>query len=405
MATPRQRYIPELLEVHAADLAFLWDQRRDAMASRRHTLREFAELSDRLEAHVQGLLIAPPDALLALLQPQLQGDDRGEAFAAAYALLRLGQPMLTQRVLQAFAQAEGAALDGLCDALSTAPFDLFVGELQTLLDRAEPRTAVAAAVVLANHRLLTSQSARLPELLLHDDPRVCELAWRAATVTDARDPAPAHTRPFQHALNHPAPQVRHAAWAAAAWTGQAQAVPLLRHQAERGDAVALHWLAVLGGEEDVPLVQQAALALEDASACCRLLARFGHPSGLNALVRWMGDLPASPVRAVAAGEAFQRITGIEVHGERRQLPVADDADEFDREMSPLVWMPDAAKAQTVMEQKGAAWAEGSRWCQGLRLDVEATPSLLATVDLEQRWDMGARAAMVGRPVCPPQPVL
>lgn len=402
MATPRLRYLPELLEVHAADLAFLWDQRRDAMASRRHTLRAFGELNERIEAHLQGLLIAPPDALLALMRPQLAAEDRGEAFAAGFTLLRTNQPMLTALVLDAFESAHGAALDGLCDALSAAPFGAFIGELQSVFDRAEPRTAVAAAVVLANHRLLTSQSARLPELLLHDDPQVCELAWRAATVTDARDAAPAHTRPYQHALNHPSARVRHAAWAASAWTGQAQALPLLRHLAERGDAVALHWLTVLGTVDDVPLVQQAALALDDPAARCRVLARFGHPSGLNALVRWMEADDAA--RAAAAGEAFERITGIEIHGERRQLPAAQDADEFDREMAPLVWLPDVDKARALMDRHGAAWAEGARWCRGRRFDGESTPALLADVDLELRWDIGARAALAGQPVCPPPPV-
>ncbi|WP_395700740.1 HEAT repeat domain-containing protein [Aquabacterium sp.] len=402
MATPRQRYIPELLEVHAADLAFLWDQRRSAMASRRHTLREFGELNERIEAHLQGLLIAPPDALLGLLRPQLAADDRGEAFAAAFALLRANQPMLTALVLDAFERARGPTLDGLCDALSAAPFGSFIGELQSVFDRAEPRSAVAAAAVLANHRLLTSQSARLPELLLHDDPQVCERAWRAATVTDARDPAPAHTRPYQHALNHPSPRVRHAAWAAAAWTGQAQALPLLRHLAERGDAVALHWLAVLGGPDDVPRVQQAALALEDAPARCRLLARFGHPSGLNALVRWMASDDAA--RAAAAGEAFERITGIEVHGERRPLPVAEDADAFEREMAPLVWLPDADKARALIDRHGEAWAAGGRWCRGRRFDLEPSPALLADADLELRWDIGARAALADQPVCWPPPV-
>ncbi|MCK6434246.1 MAG: hypothetical protein L6Q68_14625 [Aquabacterium sp.] len=400
MASPRLRYIPELLEVHAADLAFLWEQRRDALTSRRHTLREFAELNGRIEAHLQGLLIAPPDALLALLQPQLASDDRGEAFAAAYALLRLDQPTISTLVLDAFEHARGPALAGLCDGLSAAPFSLVAGQLQRVLDQAEPGTAAAAAAVLANHRLLTRHSARLPELLVHDDPRVCELAWRAASSIDARDPGV--DRPYARALAHPSPRVRHAAWAAAAWTGQAQALPRLREATEQGDPCALHWLAVVGSAGDVPLVQRAALALNDAPACCRVLARLGHPSGLNALVRWMNN--DDIVRAAAAGEAFERITGIEVHGERRTFPVTEDADEFDREMAPLVWMPDVAKARALMDRHGHDWAAGERWCQGQRLDAAPSRELLAGVDLELRWDIGARAALAGTPICPPPPV-
>lgn len=398
----RLRYIPELLEVHREDLAFLWGQRREAIGSRLHTLRELNSLNERVEAHVQGLLVAPPEALVELLQPRLAEADRDEAFAAAFALLRLGRPPAAALVVTAFMQATGATLAGLCDALSAAPAGPFIDEMKSALDHAKPLTAASAAVVLANHRVLTGQARRLSALLAHEDPRVCELAWRAATLTDTRDATPAHTRPYQHALNHPSPQVRHAAWGAAAWTGQAQALPLLRHIAERGDAVALHWLAVLGGREDVPLIQRQALAIEDAEQRCGLLARFGHPSALNALVRWMDD--GQPRLAVAAGEAFTRITGIDIRGERRELPPDDADDEFAREMAPLVWLPDAAKARASMNQHGGDWAGGSRWCQGLRVDGELPADLLQQFDLEARWDAGARAAMAGSLLCSPPPV-
>ncbi len=398
----RMRYIPELLEVHREDLAFLWGQRREAIGSRLHTLRELTALNERVEAHVQGLLVAPPQALVEALQPQLAATERDEAFAAAFALLRLGQPKTTALVVTAFTQAAGETLAGLCDALSAAPPGAFIDGMKAALDHAPPLTAASAAVVLANHRVLTGQARRLPALLAHEDPLVCEPAWRAATLTDTRDATPAHTRPYQHALNHPSPQVRHAAWGAAAWTGQAQALPLLRHIAERGDAVALHWLAVLGGREDVPLIQRQALAIDDVEQRCALLARFGHPSALNALVRWMDD--SQPRLAVAAGEAFTRITGVDIRGERRELPPDEADDEFAREMAPLVWMPDAAKARASMNQHGGDWASGSRWCQGLRVDGELPADLLQQFDLEARWDAGARAAMAGNPVCSPPPV-
>ena len=402
MATARTRYIAELLPRHAEDLAFLWGQRRDALQSRRHTLREFAEIGERIEAHAQGLLVPPAAAVTALLAPQLASDDRDEAFAAGYALLRRADSGLTRQVIAAFARASGATLAGLRDAFSLAPFALFAGEMQAALDRARPHTAAAAAVVLANHRVLHGQAPRLAELVEHEDPEVCGWAWRAAGLADARGDSPAHTRPYQHALAHPVGWVRSAAWSAAAWTGQAQALPLLRHIAAQGDAVALRWLAVLGGPEDVPTLQRAALAIDDADARCRLLARFGHPSALNALVRWMSEPDVA--LAAASGEAFERITGIDLRARREPLPVPDGADDFEREMSPLVWLPDAAKARAAMDQHGAEWMQGTRWCQGRRVDADPAPDQLPAFDLEARWDIGARAAMAGRPVCVPPPV-
>jgi uncharacterized protein (TIGR02270 family) len=398
----RWRYIPELLDRHAEDLAFLAGQRRDALHSPRHTLREFGELNERIEAHLQGLLIAPAPELLKRLGPQLHGDDRDEAFAAAYALLRRAEPPTQRAVLAAFGQAGGASLLGLRDALSLAPIDAHQHELLTLAERAPPPVAAAAAVVLANHRQLDGALPRLQALLVDEDASVCRAAWLAALHADARAGAPAHKRPYQHALGHAAPAVRHAAWAAAAWTGQAQALPLLRHVAAGDDPVALHWLAVLGGIEDVPTVQRAALRLDDAQARCTLLSRFGHPSALNALVRWMGE--SDVALAAASGEAFTRITGIDVRGERRALPVPDDADEFEREMAPLVWLPDAQKARALVSERGAEWVAGPRWCNGLRVDGALPADALPPFDLQARWDIGARAALAGRPACSPPPI-
>ena len=98
MAAARTRLIADLLQVHVEDLAFLWGQRRDALGSRKHTLREYSELNERIEAHLQGLLVAEPAALVGWLQPRLAGGDRNEVFAAAYALLRLDESAATQAV-------------------------------------------------------------------------------------------------------------------------------------------------------------------------------------------------------------------------------------------------------------------------------------------------------------------
>ena len=402
MAVARARHIADLLQVHLEDLAFLWGQRREALGSRKHTLREYAELNERIEAHLQGLLVAEPAALVTWLRPQLIGDDRDEVFAAAYALLRLAEPASTHAVVVEFSRAAGPVLAGLRDALSFGPEALFAAEMQSALEQAKPITAVSAAVVLANHRLLDASSPRLARLLEDTDDAVCALAWRAATVADAAAPLTAPKRPFHHALAHAAPAVRSAGWAAAAWSGQARAMPLLRQFAGRGEFPALHWLAVLGGPEDVPLLQKAALEISDGAARCALLARFGHPSALNALLLWMND--SDMALAVAAGEAFTRITGAEIRGQRKTLPVPEDADEFTREMAPEVWFPDVPKARALMERHGVEWAAGTRWCTGLRLDAEVSRDLLARLDLEVRWDVAARAALAGRPVSAPAPI-
>jgi len=405
-APARARYIPQLLQIHTDDLAFVWGQRRKAVHSDQHMQRDIAALSERVEAHVQGLLCAPPAALLDHLQPGLSADDSDEAFAAAYALLRTAQAAPTQAVIEAFGIAAGTTLRGLRDALCLAPHALFAQALHTALKHAAPATAAAAAAALASHGLLPAASARLPLLFEDADPATAALAWRAALLADRKAHGAPPARPFWLALSHADAAVRDAGWAAVVWAGQAVALPTLRKFVGDGEAVALRWLAVLGTADDVALVQRSTLALTDGAQRCALLARHGHPSGLNALVRWMdssknGSDSVDDTAAVAAGEAFELITGIAVQGERRQLAVPADADDFTREMAPLVWMPSAEKARAALEQHAAHRAAGLRWRRGLRVDEDLDAPSAHALDMQSRWDLAARAALAGGRAPPP----
>jgi uncharacterized protein (TIGR02270 family) len=402
MVVARSRYIPDLVQAHIDDLAFVWGRRRESLVSRLHSLREFSELNERLEAHLQGVLVAPAEALASMLRPHLSGNDRDEAFAAAYAMLRLADTSITHRVLIEFSRAEGPVLLGLRDALSLAPHALFADEMRSALHHAKPATAVAAAAVLANHRVLDGGSPRLSRFLADDQAGIAKLAWCVIALVDASSKAKPPPRPYKSALGHADAGVRKAAWGAVAWSGQVDTKPLLRQLAATGDAVALQWLAVLGSEEDAPLLHKAALEMADVHARCDLLARFGHPAALNALMRWMGGDDVS--LAVAAREAFTRITGQDVRGQRRQLPVPDDADDFTREMAPDVWMPDIDKARAVVDRRADEWSIGVHWCQGRRLDGEVSREVLVQLDLEARWDVAARAAFAGRPISAPPPI-
>jgi hypothetical protein len=402
MPRTRARFIPDILHTHLEELAFLASQRRAALHDERHTLRSFTELNDRIEAHTQGVLVAPPDHLLGLLTPQLASPERDEAFAAAHVLLKMAAAAPAHAVMVEFSRAKGGTLAGLRDALSLGATTHTVGELQSALSQAKPQTAAAAAVVLANHRQLDAASPRLAALLAEEEPQVALWAWRAALLADVALAGRSPERPLKQGVAHASAEVRHAGWCLAAWTAQPQTLSAVRQIAAQGDAVALHWLAVLGAPEDAPEIQKAALAMPDPAARCRLLARFGHPSALNALLLWMAedDVPL----AVAAREAFTRMTGHDIRGARRRLPVAEGADDFERDMAPDVWMPDAARARALMDQHGGTWAQGSRWCAGHRLDGEVSRDLLVQLDLDARWDVAARAALAGRVVSAPPPV-
>lgn len=399
MAAVPTRFIPELLEIHAEELEYLWGQRRTALTSPEYTAREFVDLNGRLEAHVQGLL-AVPQALPELLYPFLESDERDAVFAAAYPLLRLDEVASVSRVLEAFGAAEGSRLAGLRDAFSMYPNQRTTATVEAQFAGEHEGRAVAAAVVLANRRRLESGSTRLDALLKSEDPPTATLAWRVVPLVDTREAATA--RPFEAAIRDGAPPVRDAAFAAAAWTGQPWLLKLVRHLAASGDRLAVDWLAVLGTAEDLPFMLRCGRSPALGKDRCPLLARYGHPQAIELALEWMEDDDLAI--AEAAGQAFARITGIDVRGERRTLPVADDADDFAREFAPDVWLPDARRARALWEQHKSRWQSGSRWRRGFDLTSGCSREVLGQLDLESRWEVGARAAVAGQRIMEPAPI-
>jgi hypothetical protein len=120
MPSPPATYIPDILEEHVEELAFLWGQRQTALRDPDYTIREFGHLEERITAHRDGVL-AVGDHALPLLEDGLAQDDALLVFAAAYPLLHSGSPSATARVLDAFRNAEGERLARLEDALRHAP--------------------------------------------------------------------------------------------------------------------------------------------------------------------------------------------------------------------------------------------------------------------------------------------
>jgi hypothetical protein len=403
----RQHHIPELLDIHADELAYLWGQRRAAMFDERHTLASFIELNERIEAHVAGLMTVP-SALPSLLGKRLQAaSDRDDAFAAACGLLRLRNPDLSARVVQVFASAQGPQLLGLRDALGTCSLSGAAPAVQAVLMQAHPQRSVAAAAVLAQRGQLEPLDPHLSRLLLDADDDVATQAWRLLTLLDASlaaTPDGPPPRPYKPALLRRTPALRRAVLGCAIWSGLPWALKGLRILVGEGDVEALSWLAAVGGPDDDVLVHDAMARLLPPPAQAALLGRAGRPAGIQTLCGWMrgSDMPL----AAAALKAYMRITGEDLRGSRSTPPPREGADDFEREMAAPIWLPDLVRLQAHQDARGQALSEGQRWNRGRHLDSDCLPAeALARVDLPARWDACARAALARQPLAAPPPVL
>jgi uncharacterized protein (TIGR02270 family) len=393
---PKLSYIPEILEEHYEELQFLWAVRRRALRSPDFTLRELAKFEERIAAHLQGMLVVG-ERMRDLVEPGLSESDPNIAFAAAFALLHVGQASTTQLVLDRFATAEGPALEGLREALChAAPANAFPA-LEWFSKNAAPPIAAAALEALTWGASKPPRPEVVRPFLGAEKPGARCAAWRILAALGS----PADAKEYCAAMRVDDPLVRtEAAWAAV-WACVPGILVLARRFAETVDPAHLELyrvLAVMGNRDDlqrvVTLVGDEKLG--PLAARFELLGLFGHPGHVDYLIEQMRN--ADPEIAVAAGNAFTRMLGADVSSsERGKVPPKEptgDA-EVDDEFAEDVLLPDPAVALSTWSAVRDRLAHADKICGGQDISRGASVQQLAAFDLAARWHMAARNRYYG----------
>ena len=165
-----------MVQNHLEEFQFLCGQYQHALKSPDYRPGDLDPLERRIASHLDGILVAG-DAAVPLLEAGLAADEPQVAFSAAYVLLRM-KAGGTQRVVDAFTQAKGGQLVGICRALCQSPVGMLVDQLRQAAVSSPATTAAAAAEVLAFHRKLGPTAKRIDEFLKDENPEVRRRAWR-----------------------------------------------------------------------------------------------------------------------------------------------------------------------------------------------------------------------------------
>jgi uncharacterized protein (TIGR02270 family) len=384
----------DLLVEHYEELEFLWAQRQSALHSPVLTLRELGDLEERIEAHLEGLLVGERHAL-QVVENGLAGSDESRALAAAFTLMRLNDPDAQRMVLGSFMEAHGQQLEGIRQALCHSPIEDLGRELEQAFTTAPEPVAAAAAEVLAFHGRLDPHSAKLVNFISSKDPEVRARAWHAQSCL-ASFP---DRRLFAAAMEDNDALVRREALLAAAWARERWVLDYCRAAASQPSAGAfdaLMLLAVLGQPEDLARVIPAASFRELGPPRYQLLGAFGHPKGVELLLTALEttDLRSS----IAAGAAFTKITGHNIASSRRvQLPPADghEPDAFEREFLDEATLPDPLEARAYWRDAAQGFSRGTRWCRGLDLSQTPGQDVLKRLDMESHYEARLRGRFEG----------
>jgi uncharacterized protein (TIGR02270 family) len=369
----------ELLQLHWDELEYLWGRRQSVLRSPVDTPGRLADLDERIEAHVQGLLVGG-DAVTPLVESGLCADEPLPALAAALTLLRSTKEA---PVLEVFRQAEAGRLDGIRQALCHAPVAP-AAPLRSLLASPSAAVAVAAAEVLAFHQAPECKHWTADRLLNHEDPAIRRAAWRVVSLG-----APCSPDSYRAGLRDEDVSVRREALEAAAWGGHRD---LIGHCQEATDGEALLLLAILGKAEQVSRILDVGRAAGLGALWFRILGAFGHPAVVEVLLNGIESKDSRT--ALGAGAAFTKITGVDIASDRRVLLPPEDGhepDEFEKEFLDEVFLPSPELARAHWQKVEPQFRKGTRWCRGLDLSEGGSRELWNRLDLESRWEAHLRA--------------
>ncbi len=272
-------HFPRIIERHADESAFLWGQRRRAVRSPAFDLPSLTLLDQRLDANLEGLVVAGVAGLHACLsslemRAGRSTDQGSELFPALFTAAEIGDTMALARLLVTASRhprGEEAVISAL-GWLSAPAAARVLAELSA--DECPPALRRLAVGGYAARREDTG--TWLERALKSDDDGVRSRAFRAVGELGRRDLSSA-LRAEVHA--------RQPAKAPASG-----AVPADASQRDGPDPWAIWSLVLFGEESAVPLLFQ--LAESDsplAEAACRLVAcaapRAESTTRLHALAR------------------------------------------------------------------------------------------------------------------------
>jgi len=395
MPAPIATFIPDILEEHVEELAFLWEQRQAAVRDPRYTIRELIQLEERITAHLQGTL-AVGEVALPLLEDSLAADDPNIVFAAAYALLHTKNETATARVRDSFGHAQGPVLAALQDALAQAPLNPGVAPFRELFHGGPAPVGAAAGTILAFHSVLEPTIPQIERLLRHEDAVVRQSGWRLVGYIGV----PLEAKTYAAAMRDDDPGVRRAALYAGAWCGQPGVLAVCRKLAAQPTPDNLdpfELLAILGAPEDARLVAALGQTAALGPARFTVVGTYGHPALMDLVLAALTD--ADPATAAAAGGAFTKITGQNIDSEKKaKLPPENggEPDEFEAEFQEEVTLPDPEVAQRHWKLVKPVFQQVCRLRRGFDVGGALTPEVFGALDMESRWEIRLRSRFPGK---------
>jgi uncharacterized protein (TIGR02270 family) len=296
--------VESVINQHAEESVFLWSLREQAVKAPNYTLSRLAELDDRVDAHLDGLLIAV-DAGWEICKEVLSFKESGEVFAAAFLAFLRGDETYIQAVLE-MGSASPELSRGLVSALGWLSYPQAEKHIQKLLVAESPTLRRIGIAAYAVHRKDPGQA--LMNALFDGDALLKARALRAI-VQLGRIELLHH---LQNNLRVEDEKCRFCAAWSAALLGDTSAVTTLKSfmrldtpYREEATKMALRRMDLAASRD-----WQKELAQNPDTI--RLGVRGAGVIGDPLLIPWLVEQMKIPPLARVGGEAFTMISGVDL---------------------------------------------------------------------------------------------
>ena len=358
--------IPYAITEHAEEASFLWLQRAYAVQAPNYSPQQFADLNERLAAHIDGLRLAGEEGW-ALLEATLDNEGPEDFFPAAVLALEAQDGRFDALIERAKRAPE--AVPGLISALGWVSPQFLSGRVKLLLDDALPLKQKLGIAACALHR--QDPGTALDRCLASPTDSVRIRALRTAGELGRSDVLPQ----LRAALLEAKPELRF--WAA-------RSALLLGDRAKALDTLVS--FALKAGQRQLQALQLALQAMDTATGHALLLQLADMPDaarlriigcglvGDSRYAPWLIEQMAQPVLARIAAEAFVNITGADFNLDQLEaLPPDDfedgpseDPDDENVELPEdiaLPW-PNTGKVQQWWNSNQSRFQTGTRYFLG-----------------------------------------
>jgi uncharacterized protein (TIGR02270 family) len=307
MATSSKAFLVELYEEYLEEASFLYEQRRGLYNNPEVAWKKIGEFENRLEAHLDGLVVGGSLALDVCKRRAEEGDF-GELFAALSVLCRQNHRDLVLSILEKLDPEDAEKTSAAADALKYELPEVFFQDFVTLLDAGDPKLAPILARALGYRRVPCGPQ-------LYSALRRCaagalpEVIWAVGRVAYR----PAHGLLLDYLRSEDEP-VRAVAAVALERIGEPAAIDYCLENVASSDWPVLP-LALAGGRREIAILTE--LAAKSASQDHLIaLGVLGDPTAIPLLM----DRLEQP----AAATAIECITGAGLY---ETVFIPDDIDE------------------------------------------------------------------------------